>query len=182
MSSADRREAIGASGSWLHTWPRSYAVALIGVGLAALVRYGLDVALGFTQPFVLFYPVIMLVALLDGFGPAVFSTLTSAALAAYFFMEPLNSFAIGNRRDVVGLALFGATGVTISWLGDRFRKRAKRLQEFEKAVEGLDEMITVVDRDYRYVIANQAFLNYRGMKKGGLDWQSNSGSVGPRSV
>ena len=26
-------------------------------------------------------------------------------------------------------------------------------------------MIVVVDRDYRYVIANRAFLNYRGMEK-----------------
>jgi PAS domain S-box-containing protein len=50
-------------------------------------------------------------------------------------------------------------------MGDLFRRRAKRLQEFEKAVEGLEEMIVVVDRDYRYVIANRAFLNYRGMKK-----------------
>ena len=41
----------------------------------------------------------------------------------------------------------------------------QRLQEFERLVEGLEEMITVVDRDYRYLIANRAFLNYRGMKK-----------------
>jgi formate hydrogenlyase transcriptional activator len=40
-----------------------------------------------------------------------------------------------------------------------------RLQEFERVVEGLDEMIVVVDRDYRYVIANSAFLKYRGSKR-----------------
>jgi PAS domain-containing protein len=36
-----------------------------------------------------------------------------------------------------------------------------RLQEFEEAVEGLEEMVLVVDRNYRYVTANRAFLNYR---------------------
>ena len=42
------------------------------------------------------------------------------------------------------------------------RKRTEeRLHEYEKAVEGLDDMILVVDRDYRYVIANRAYLNYR---------------------
>ena len=30
---------------------------------------------------------------------------------------------------------------------------------------GREEMIAVVDRDYRYVIANHAFLSHRGMKK-----------------
>ena len=48
----------------------------------------------------------------------------------------------------------------------RGRKRAEaRLREYEKAVEGLEEMIVVVDRNYRYVLANRAFLNYRGLEK-----------------
>ncbi len=41
----------------------------------------------------------------------------------------------------------------------------ERLREYEKAVEGLEEMITVVDRNYRYLLANRAFLNYRGLAK-----------------
>ena len=168
MSFADRREAIGASAYWLHTWPRRYGFALIGVTAAGLVRYSLDVTLGFTQPFVLFYPIIMLVALLGGFGPALFATLLSGAFVEYFLMEPLNSFAVRHPRDVIGLALFGVMGITMSWVGDLFRRRARRLQEFEKAVEGLEEMIVVVDRDYRYVLANSAFLNYRGMKREGV--------------
>jgi two-component system, cell cycle sensor histidine kinase and response regulator CckA len=43
-------------------------------------------------------------------------------------------------------------------------KRAEAtLREYERVVEGLEEMILVVDRQYRYVIANRAFLNFRGM-------------------
>jgi formate hydrogenlyase transcriptional activator len=46
------------------------------------------------------------------------------------------------------------------------RKRAEeRTREYEKALEGLEEMIAVVDREYRYVIANRAFLDHRGMRK-----------------
>jgi two-component system, cell cycle sensor histidine kinase and response regulator CckA len=40
-----------------------------------------------------------------------------------------------------------------------------RLREYERVVESLVDMIVVVDKDYRYVIANRAFLNYREMKK-----------------
>ncbi|MGA2967386.1 MAG: PAS domain S-box protein, partial [Terriglobales bacterium] len=46
------------------------------------------------------------------------------------------------------------------------RKRAERqLREFERVVENLEEMVAVVDRDYRFVIANQAFLRHWGMTK-----------------
>ena len=53
----------------------------------------------------------------------------------------------------------------------------ERLKEFEKAVEGLEEMIAVVDREYRYVIANRAFLDYRNMRKGG-----SGGTTGSRNI
>jgi PAS domain S-box-containing protein len=46
------------------------------------------------------------------------------------------------------------------------RKEAEdRLLEYEKVVEGLEEMIVVVDRNYRYLLANQAFLKYRGIER-----------------
>jgi PAS domain S-box-containing protein len=46
------------------------------------------------------------------------------------------------------------------------RKLAQeRLQEFERVVEGAEEMILVVDREYRYVIVNQAFLKGRGIER-----------------
>jgi len=46
------------------------------------------------------------------------------------------------------------------------RKRAEAtLREYEKVVEGLEEMIVVIDRNYCYVLANRAFLKYRGLEK-----------------
>jgi PAS domain S-box-containing protein len=43
------------------------------------------------------------------------------------------------------------------------RKRSElKLREYEKVVQGLQEMVAVVGRDYRYVIANQTYLNYQG--------------------
>jgi len=46
------------------------------------------------------------------------------------------------------------------------RKQANdRLREFERVVENVEDMIVVVNREYRYVIANRAFLEYRGMTK-----------------
>ncbi|HEV7746629.1 MAG TPA: PAS domain S-box protein [Pyrinomonadaceae bacterium] len=46
------------------------------------------------------------------------------------------------------------------------RKRAQeRLQDYEKVVEGLEEMIVVVDREYRYLLANRAFLDYHKLNR-----------------
>ena len=48
----------------------------------------------------------------------------------------------------------------------RERERVEdRLREFERVVENLEEMIVVVNREYRYVLVNRAFLNYRRMTK-----------------
>ena len=46
------------------------------------------------------------------------------------------------------------------------RKRAEgKLREYERAVEGSEEMIAVVDREYRYLIANRQFLKLRKMTR-----------------
>jgi PAS domain S-box-containing protein len=46
------------------------------------------------------------------------------------------------------------------------RKHAEeRLREYEKAIESAEEMIAVVDREYRYVIANHAFLSHGNMTR-----------------
>ncbi len=155
----------GVSGLRLYPELRWYGFALVAVIAAAIGRYGLGIVIGDLPLFILVYPTIMLVALLGGFGPGVFATLLSVLIADYFFLEPAHSLSVGNRHDVVVVGIFTAIGVTISGFCDRFRLRAKRLQEFERAVEGLEEMMVVVGRDYRYVIANHAFLNYRGLKR-----------------
>ena len=141
MTSANQGKPVGAFARWLQTWPRRYGLPLGAVIFSGFVRYELDVDLGFTQPFILFYPVIMLMALLEGFWVGLLTTMLSAGTACCFFLEPLNSFAVRNPRDIVGVGLFVLMGTAMSGAGDIFRRRAQRLEEFEKAVEGLEEMI-----------------------------------------
>jgi PAS domain S-box-containing protein len=46
------------------------------------------------------------------------------------------------------------------------RKRSEeRLREYERAVEGVEEMIAVVDRKYQYLLANRAFINFRSLRR-----------------
>lgn len=41
----------------------------------------------------------------------------------------------------------------------------EKLREYQRAVEGSEEMIVVVDREYRYLIANRQFLKMRNMTR-----------------
>ncbi|MCU1303760.1 MAG: Sigma-54 dependent transcriptional regulator (Modular protein) [Candidatus Sulfotelmatobacter sp.] len=45
------------------------------------------------------------------------------------------------------------------------KKAEEKLREYKRVVEGLEDLIVVVDREYRYVITNRAYLNYRGLER-----------------
>jgi len=125
----------------------------------------LEAAIEFPHSFLLFYLTILIVALLAGFWPGVSATALAGLAAAYFYREPATSPAVSDETQPVGLVLFALVGVAISWLASSLHRRANRLQEFEKVVESLHKMVVVVDRNYRYLIANRAFLQYGGKTK-----------------
>jgi PAS domain S-box-containing protein len=80
---------------------------------------------------------------------------------------------------LLGLAVFQGLAAQANELERRVRSRTRqltelnadltereeRLREYENAVDGLEEMIVVVDRKYRCVLANRAFLKYRGIER-----------------
>ncbi len=164
MSFADRKGTIGTSAYWLSSWPRRYGFALIAVAAAVLVRYALSRLLGANLPYLFFYPIIWLVAWTAGLWPGVFCVVLSAVSAEFLLFGPALGAAWGLPLDANGLVMFSIAGFGLSALADMYRRRAERLREFERAVEGVEEMIAVVDRDYRYLIANHSFLKCRGMK------------------
>jgi PAS domain S-box-containing protein len=72
-----------------------------------------------------------------------------AARGKYYFSRN------GDPRRMVGVSL----DITERRLAE------DKLREYEKVVEGSEEMIAVVDREYRYLIANRKFLRLRNMTK-----------------
>jgi formate hydrogenlyase transcriptional activator len=165
MSLADRLRSFEQETNWLRTEPGRHGFALACVLAAAVMRYGLGVYLGFRGYYTLFYPAILMVALLAGFWPAVFATLVAAVAGAYLFVAPGHTWATVHVEGVVAPLLFILIGIAISALVEAMRRNESRLEEFERLVEGLDDMVVVVDREYRYLIANEAFLKYRGATK-----------------
>ena len=179
MSFADPREAIGTSVYWQRTWLRSYGFALIVIAAATLFRYALTALIGPQLPFVLFYPAILLVAWVAGLGPGLCAVTLSTVSAAFMFSGPTHASAFGLPTNANGFMLFATAGVAISGLAHVYRLRAERLQEFERAAAGVEEGIIILDRSYRYVVANRVFLAYRGVTREQLIGHSLAETMGP---
>ncbi len=70
----------------------------------------------------------------------------------------------------IGVPRFNQDGSFVGYIGigvdvtDR-KQTEERLREYERVIQSLEERIVVVDREYRYVIANRAFLQYRGLER-----------------
>jgi PAS domain S-box-containing protein len=52
------------------------------------------------------------------------------------------------------------------------------LREYQRAIEGSQDIIAVVDQNYNYLLANNAFLKYRGMDREEVIGQSVAGVLG----
>src|SRR5438067_10768495 len=165
MSFADRRNARPLSAKLLARRFWRLVIALAGVVIAALIPYSFPTPLGFAESFVLFAPIILLVGMFDGFWLGISFALVSTLVARYLFLAPRHAIAPYGMQGITGVLPFVLLGIGMSFVGDLLRRRTQRLKEFEKAVQGLQEMIVVIDRDYRYLIANDAFLRYRGFKR-----------------
>jgi PAS domain S-box-containing protein len=162
MSIADPRVSVVGTFAHLGTWPRRYGFAALAVAAATFAHIKIVGVLGPNEPFVLFYPAVAIVAIYAGLGAGLVATFLSAASAVYFLLLPAHSLRLGLSHNIVGMILFLCGGTTIALLSEAFRWRQNRLQEFERVVEGVEASVFVLDRNYRYVVANRAFLDSRG--------------------
>ncbi|HTS34331.1 MAG TPA: PAS domain S-box protein [Candidatus Solibacter sp.] len=150
---------------WFRSWPARYGFAALLVGLAGVARYALGVRFGLTLPFILFYPAVLLAALAGGLGPGLLATLLSVASGRFFFFSGIEALISGRLKLAIWPVLFLFAGIVLSALGELARRYQSSLSEFEWLVESLEDGVIVLDRDYRYVIANRAFQSYRDLPK-----------------
>jgi PAS domain S-box-containing protein len=129
--------ALHRQGPWL-----GYGIGVAGVALAAWLRWILVARLGQDfPPYLTFYPVIIVAALLGGTGAGLLATAASAALVDYFFLLPVG-FGIESPADKAGFAIFLATNLMMSLIGGALRSAHRRTEaqadELAQTVEVLD--------------------------------------------
>jgi PAS domain S-box-containing protein len=136
MSIADPRESVVRTlVRWFSTTPLRYEVAALAVAVAALV--GLAFAAFFSShlSFILFYPAIVRVALVERLGPGGLGTLLSTASAQYFPLGPTHSSPFTLAGAMNGVAWFSTTGVAIAALTQSVRRQAGLQQQTEHSLK-----------------------------------------------
>jgi PAS domain S-box-containing protein len=107
-----------------------FAAVVTAVALALRQAIAHLVGPGFPQ-YILFYPTVMLVALVSGLGPGIFATALSALLAVYWILPP-KGFGISGVADPAGLVLFALTGMFITVVAAVYHRSRERLAAYER--------------------------------------------------
>ncbi len=100
---------------------RQFTVA-IAVLLALLLRVAISEQSIILPPYVTFYPVVFLAAVLGGLWSGILATTLSALSADYFLLEPVGQFTIHSTSDIVGLVIFCISGVGVSVVTELYRR------------------------------------------------------------
>jgi PAS domain S-box-containing protein len=109
-----------------------YAGAAAAVGLSLGAWRGISDFFGSVfPPFITFYPAIMAVAVLAGFGPGAAATILSSFSAAYWIMPPVGELAFASSADRLALALFGLMGLFMSAVAGLYRARRAKAAAYD---------------------------------------------------
>ncbi|MBL0403769.1 DUF4118 domain-containing protein [Microvirga aerilata] len=131
-------------------WLVRYAVTAILVLVAFVLRQMFSDALR-DFPFLLFFPAIILSAVLFNRGSGLVATVLSAVLSAYFLFEPIGSFAIRDPGQFLGWCLFVVIGIVITLVIEAEHasyRQLKRAHEATRASEA-DKAELLIESNHR---------------------------------
>ncbi|MGO8944812.1 MAG: PAS domain S-box protein [Syntrophobacteraceae bacterium] len=136
------------------------AVGVLAAIIAAAIRLQFFEILELRVTFLTFYPAVAVAALYGGLGPGLLATVVSAALADYFWMEPVGSFAIASSADLISMAVFLASGALISYVAEAAfsaQARARTIEVQAKlAVEQQFHLFVSEVKDYAIIMLDTA--------------------------
>jgi two-component system, OmpR family, sensor histidine kinase KdpD len=135
---------------------RAYAIAVVAVGVATLLSFGIDLLLPRPNVSVVFLVAVMLIAMKLGRGPALFASAASLVSFNFLFGEP-HRIAFADSQNILTIFFFLFAAILVSNLASRIQKqadaakiRAKRtvnLYEFSRKIAGaatLDDVLWAV--------------------------------------
>jgi len=139
--------AIAKDGTVVPRWMlvpplATYALSLVVVALAWATRASLDGAWPGVTVFSLFFPAVLLSAVIGGIGPGIVTLATSGLVVTYYWLSPRGSLMF-TQDSLVNLGLFGVSAGSIVLVGHLLRISARRsattahiLKDFAEELEG----------------------------------------------
>jgi signal transduction histidine kinase len=112
-----------------------YVLVVAGTAVAAALRWVLGLYVDELPPFITFYPVVVIGAVLGGTGAGVLATLLSSAVVTHLFLAHPRDVYFISAGEAVALALFTAINLAISVLGGRLRTARRKAEQANRAKE-----------------------------------------------
>jgi signal transduction histidine kinase/CheY-like chemotaxis protein len=161
-------------------------MAVLVVAASFLLRHFIVHGLGQDLPiFLTFYPAVILVAILAGFGPGLLATALVVLGTDYFLLPPFGHLVVARSADAFALVFFAIMGALISLLAERYRRgqlsiAAHKVEEAVRRSEvlyrglfsSMDEGFCIIQMlfdkegkpaDYRFLETNAAFDRQTGL-------------------
>ena len=118
--------------SWMNLTLR-YIAAILIVIIAFWLYLVITSLVGPGLPtYLLFYPAVIIIALLAGMGPGVLATIISVILAGIWIIPPIGQFSINSPVDEVGEVLFIGFGLLISGVSELYRRNRDKAAAYDK--------------------------------------------------
>ncbi|MGB9202221.1 PAS domain S-box protein [Methanobacterium sp.] len=125
-------------------------IALIAFWLYLILTHILGPGL---PTYVIFYPAVIIVALIAGLGPGILATIISVMLAGIWILPPVGQFSISSTIDQVGAVLFTGFGILISGVSELYRRNRNKAAAYDKE-KALRE--TIRDKEFLADILDQS--------------------------
>jgi two-component sensor histidine kinase len=131
----------------------AYLLAFLSAVVATALRFAIDpYVVGI--PFITFFPAVIVVTLISGFGAGLFCVVLSSAAAAFFLLPPIFSFYIESPRDAADLLLFILVSVSIVIFIAAMRLALERYREQSVTLHESEERLRTVVAELQHRTRN----------------------------
>src|SRR6185369_2212388 len=122
--------------------PRRYAIALLSVAIALLLRRILIPVLHENFPFITLYGAVAIGVWYGRWQPAAIASLLGYVAARYLFFTPTESAAFSVFGEIVGLTAYGLSCGLIVYFGERMQRANDQLLQLFQSTNTLEDALT----------------------------------------
>lgn len=112
--------------------PAAFAFAILCVAAATVLRLAVELVTTDVTPFAVYYPAILVTALVGGSAAGGLAALLSGLVAWWAFLPPRFEWGSLTSQQIIDLCLFFAAAALVVWVAGRYRGMVRRLDEEER--------------------------------------------------
>lgn len=131
----------------------AYSLAVLFALIAIVVRFAADHLLPPGFPFLTFFPAVIIAAFLGGRGPGTVCGVLSLLASWYYFIPPIESFAL-SVPVATALLFFTAVVVVDVLLIDGLQQRQARLEDSQHQLSAMADQQTLLFKELQHRVAN----------------------------